>query len=244
MIYITDGSFEGILTAVFEAYERKEEPEAIYSSDGCQMRLASEARDIMTDASKSDRVYRAIVGKMSQESLEDLYRAFLSEHPDCGTYIYRYIKIGLKVGRRVVSFLQNPDVLRVHDLSCKVLTECHLFLGMLRFRKAKSGIFYAGYEPDNNITMLLTDHFAERLSDQPWIIHDQRRDIFALFNTEEVIFSTGLSPSIIEADDEEEFEALWKRYFKSIAIESRRNLKLQRSFMPRRYWKHLIEKQL
>jgi len=244
MTYVTDGSFEGILTAVFEAYRSREEPDSVISGDVFQAPLVSEIREIVTDTEKSDRVYRAIIGKMSRECLEDVYRAYLSEHPDCGVYIYRYVKAGLALGAKVRGYLQNPDVMKVHDLNYKVLGETHRFLGMLRFKKLGNGCFYACYEPDNNITMLLTDHFAERLADQPWIIHDKRRDLYAVYNTEEVVFSSGLPPLIDEAGDEEEFEILWKRYFKTIAIESRYNPKLQRSFMPRRYWKHLIEKQL
>lgn len=244
MIYVTDGTFDGILTAIFEAYGSKEEPEAIIADDNYQLPLSTAIRRIDTDQEKSDRVYRAINGKMSRESLEDLYRAYLSDHPDRGAYIYRYVKIGLKVGRRVRNYLQNPDVLMIHDLNLKVTGETHMFLGLLRFKKLKCGIFYACYEPDHNVTMLLTDHFAERLSDQPWVIHDLRRNIFALYNTEEVVFSTGSPPLIDEAYDEEEFETLWKMYFKTVAIESRYNPKLQKSFMPRRYWKHLVEKRL
>lgn len=242
-MYLTDGSFEGILTAVFEAYRNKEDPEVISSKETYQIPLISDVREIITDAGKSGRVYQAILKKMSRESLEDLYSAYLSENTECGLYIYRYIKIGLDLGRKVHGYLQNPDVLRIHDLAFKVMTEMQRFLGILRFKKLKSGIFYACYEPDHNITMLMTDHFAERLSDEPWIIHDLKRGIFALYDTEEVVFSTGLPPFIDEACDEEEFETLWKRYFKTIAIESRYNPKLQKSFIPRRYWKHLIEKQ-
>lgn len=244
MIYVTDGSFEGILTAVFDAYRYKEEPEAITSRETYQMPMIPEIREIITDTEKSGRVCQAIIDKMSRESLEDLYGAYLSEHLECGLYIYRYVRIGLELGPKVHGYLQNPDVFKIHDLNFKVFGEMHRFLGILRFKKLKSGIFYACYEPDHNITMLMTDHFAERLSDQAWIIHDQKRGIYAIYNTEEVVFSTGLPPFMDEACEEEEFETLWKRYFKTIAIESRNNPKLQRSFMPRRYWKHLLEKQL
>lgn len=243
MIYNTDGSFEGILTAVFEAYEKKEEPEAILIKDCCQMPLGIEIREIETDLQKSNRVWKGIVQKISHEVLEMLYRVFLSNHPEAGFYIYRYIRIGLTLGPKVINYLQHPDVLIVRDLSRKVYGEMHLFLGILRFKKLKNGIFYAQYEPDHNITILLTDHFASRLSDQPWIIHDIKRKCFAVYNTREVVLSHGELPFSVDGESEE-FEILWKKYFKTIAIESRRNPKLQRSFMPGRYWNHLVEKQL
>ncbi|MGI6049905.1 MAG: TIGR03915 family putative DNA repair protein [Acetivibrionales bacterium] len=245
MIYVTDGSFEGILTAVFEAYVNKEEPESIVSKEFFQMQLGSEVREIKTDSERSHRVNNAIKSKVSQDALEIIYRAWLSEHNDVGVAIYKYIKLGLQIGSRVVSFLQNPDILMVNDLSQKVFQEYHLFLGILRFKKLKNGIYYSKIEPDNNIIMLLTVHFAERMADQPWIIHDARRNISALYNTEEVVYTMQKEIRISEDICEDSvFETLWKNYFQSIAIESRKNLRLQRSFMPRRYWKNLPEKQL
>jgi len=241
MIYVTDGSFEGVLTAVFEAYKNKTEPEdIIVSKDGYQLSLLP-AMEIASDSEKSSRVEKAIVEKMGREALETIYRAYLSDSPDAGMAIYNFIKIGLKTGRRVLSYLQHPDILKVHDMSSRVLKETHLFLGILRFRKLKNGIYYSKIEPDGNIIAFLAEHFAARLSDQPWIIHDAKRGICALYNTIEVVFTD--EPIRLKEDFQDEFEALWKRYFDTIAIESRKNLKLQRKFMPKRYWKNLIEKQ-
>lgn len=242
MLYITDGTFEGILTAVFEAYRNREEP-CIVTGEYYQTIIDSGTRIIETDMEKSDRVYRSIVEKMSHEVLELIYKAWLSEYPDIGTAIYKYIKIGLQIGRNVASFIQNPDVQLLNDLSMKVSKEVHLFTGILRFIKLKNGIYYARIEPDNNIVMLIADHFAERLSDQPWIIHDAKRNFSALFDTGQVVYTTEniIIPADYKADME--FEILWKKYFKSIAIESRINPRLQRSFMPVRYWRNLTEKQ-
>lgn len=244
MIYVTDGTLEGILTAIFEAYSNKEEPQSIVTGEYYQAMLGADVRTIETDSEKSDRVYRAIAEKMSREVLETLYEAWLSEHRDVGIAIYRFVKTGLKLGRKVLSFIQDPDVRMIADLSMKVSKEVHLFTGILRFNRLKNGIYYARIEPDNNIVMLLAGHFADRLSDQPWIIHDARRNISALFDTNEVVYTT--DEIIIPRDyrDDTEFEILWKKYFKTMAIESRINPRLQRSFIPVRYWKNLPEKQL
>ena len=133
----------------------------------------------------------------------------------------------------------------LNDLSQKVKKETHLFLGILRFKKLKNGIYYSKIEPDNNITMLIADHFAKRMADQPWIIHDAKRNIFALYNTKQVVFAMEQEINISsDICDDRKFETLWKNYFHAIAIESRKNLRLQKSFMPRRYWKNMPEKQL
>jgi probable DNA metabolism protein len=45
----------------------------------------------------------------------------------------------------------------------------------------------------------------------------------------------------ISSDREMFYQALWKSYFKNIAIGERKNPRLQRQFIPRRYWKNLVE---
>ncbi len=243
MIYVTDGSFEGILTAVFEAYENKEIPESIVSRDYYQVSLDSVVREIDKNDEKSSRVYNTVVEKMSQETLEIMYKAWLSEHCEIGTALYKYIKIGLKMGRKILSYLQNPDVLMINDLAHKVGYEAHRFLGILRFKKLNNGLYYSKIEPDNNITMIIAEHFEQRMSDQPWIIHDIKRNVFALYDTYQVIFvKEDISISIDNGEDKV-FEELWKSYFKTIAIEDRRNPRLQKQFLPRRYWKNLTEMQ-
>ncbi|HBG76385.1 MAG TPA: hypothetical protein DDW86_05450 [Clostridiales bacterium] len=42
--------------------------------------------------------------------------------------------------------------------------------------------------------------------------------------------------------EELELQQLWKQYFEGIAIRGRYHPGLQRQFMPRRYWKYLVEK--
>jgi len=42
-------------------------------------------------------------------------------------------------------------------------------------------------------------------------------------------------------EGEEFYQKLWKSYFTHINIQERKNLKLQRQHMPRRFWKYLPE---
>ena len=41
--------------------------------------------------------------------------------------------------------------------------------------------------------------------------------------------------------DEEAIEGVWQDYYRTIAIPSRRNKALRRSYMPKKYWSSLIE---
>lgn len=244
MTYRCENSFEGILTAVFEAFRLHEDPEILVQGGMQQLSLEGGERIILTDAGKAERVYRGIERKISPDALQQMYAAWLGEVPDVPGLILYAVRSGLRDGPRVMEQLQDPALFRLNDRYRRVMKEVHFFLGALRFIRTKSGLYHAGYEPDGNITGLVAPHFAERLSDQPFLIHDLRRNLCAVYDGNEVILAAappGLEKGAVDA--EEDFERLWQRYFKAIAIESRINPKLQRGFLPKRYWRHLPEMQ-
>jgi probable DNA metabolism protein len=43
--------------------------------------------------------------------------------------------------------------------------------------------------------------------------------------------------------EDEKWQDIWRTYIKKIAITERKNLVVQRNFMPKRFWKYLTEKQ-
>lgn len=243
LAYVYDGSFDGLLTSIFEAYRRKEQPGLVLSRISLQYSLLDEYVFIESDPAKADRVYSSIGRDISYEALQHVYNVFLSEDPGCGTKIYKYLSLGWQVGRKLDLYLSDDRVLDVHSISQRVGHEVHKMMGFVRFRLVDGGIYYASICPDNNIAELLAPHFAERLADQKWIIHDTRRDIAALFNGMEW-FISDFTVDDLPADtkEETEYQKLWKEFFRTLSIPSRENPKLQRQLMPRRYWKNLIEK--
>lgn len=245
LIYVYDGSFEGIMTAIYEAYYRRQKPDCIMPKDNLQFGLMDEYVYIEADEEKSNKVYEAAVQKIGQEAVENVFYVYLSEDKNSGTLIYRYLRLGFKLGNRIDMNLADEDVFNVLKLVRQVSFEVHRFTGLLRFVELKNGVFYAVMEPDNNILMLLVQHFKERLSDQSWIIHDVKRGTAALYNKEEwVITELPEGVALNLSDREEFFQSIWKEYFKTIAIEERKNPRLQKNYMPVRYWKNLIEKKL
>ena len=245
--YIYDGTFEGLLTAIYEAYYLGNPPENIFPHHYVQEHFLCENIQITTCTEKADKVYDAISKKISSYALRHTYYAFLSEKQDISTYIYHYLKMGFKVGKNIDRYLTDDNVRFVHDISRKVGFERHRMLGLLRFRQVSMDDYYATFEPDYNITALLAPHFTKRLSDQNWIIHDVKRNIGAIYkkNTKKWIVSdVSFKQPLGNNSQEKLFQEMWKTYFDNIAIEARQNAKLQRQFMPQRYWKHLIEKNI
>lgn len=241
--YIYDGSFDGLLTAIYEAYYRRELPDEILSQDSPQQSLFVEKIYIETDEEKARRVYSSIKTKISEFALRNCFYVFLTEREDRGTLIYKYLRLGWKVGKEIDQNLKNDIVLEVHKIRRQVVKEVHLLLGLIRFKQLNSGIYYSQIEPDNNIVGLLAPHFAERLSNEYWIIHDVKRNIGVMYNKVEwIIRDLNITGDIKLQDNEEDYQMLWKEYFNTIAIKNKINPKLQRQYMPKRYWKHLIEK--
>lgn len=244
IIYLYDGTFEGLLTAIYEAYYTGPRPDQIMQQATFQPNLVDDTRFITTQQEKADRVYHSIGNKISRRALRNVYGVFLSEVPQAGTIIYRYLRLGWKLGPKVDLNLIHDDVLPVHQINLKVSRETHRMLGLVRFQLLERGLYYSPIEPDHNIVALIAPHFARRMADQPWLIHDLKRGLGALYNGREWILTDVSQEQLPEmAAEESHFQELWKTYFKHIAIPERRNPKLQRSLMPARYWKHLTEKQ-
>jgi probable DNA metabolism protein len=241
--YIFDGSFEGLLTSIYEAYYGINKPEEIVPEWQFIPTLLSESVYIKTDNEKSTKVYNAIKNKISKSSLDLLYHVYLSELQGSCTLAYEYIKLGFKLGKDVDLYLHKDCVLGVHNINKKVIYECHRMLGFVRF-KSIDNMFYSSIEPDHNILGLLASHFASRLPNENWIIHDLKRNLAVFYNTKEWIV-TPLAKEKVEdffiSEENELYETLWKEFFKTISVENRINPKLQKRMIPARYWKHLTE---
>jgi len=241
--YVYDGSFEGLLTAVYEAYYQSMKPDLIVSQANYQEDLLVKKIVIQTDCLKADKVYDAIIKKISYEALQKVFCVFLSELPESATMIYEYLRLGWMIGEKVDFCLSEQKVLNVHTVFKKVSSEKHRMLGFIRFRKIKGNIYYAPIEPDYNIIGLLAPHFARRFNDQYFVIHDVRRNTAVVYNRSEWIISEFTANQVIAFDkDEQNVQNLWKQFFDSITIKDKINPRLQKQFMPKRYWKYLIEK--
>ena len=147
-------------------------------------------------------------------------------------------------------------MLEVTNIARKVLHEQLRMKQFMRFQKAKDGTYLAVVSPDHNVLPLITDHFADRFNDQPWLIYDAHRHygyyyegkgrpVHITFQNEEAVpFSLAdgkLREEVLSSDDRL-LQDLWRTYFKAICIRERINPRKQLNDMPRRYWKYMTEK--
>ena len=189
-----------------------------------------------------------------------LYVSWLSEMPELNNALFQYICKVFRQQEGTPSIERNfadPDVLAVTNIARKVLHEQLRMKQFVRFQKAKDGTYLAVIAPDYNVLPLITDHFADRFNDQPWLIYDAKRHYgyyydgngvpsrITFADESAVTFSLTdgrLNDDVLSGDDHL-LQELWRTYFKAICIKERKNPKKQLQDMPRRYWKYLTEKQ-
>jgi len=241
MIFLFDGSLDGLFSAIYDAYYFKV-PEHIYTEKFYQIELGSQYHRVETTIIKSGKVQKSILEKLSKDIMDHILKVFLSEEVDCATCIYMFLKIAFKRGPSIIDDLSNPVIMKFRDYSKMVARETHLLIGLLRFKKLDNGIYYCEFSPSYDQIRLLSSHFADRLNDQYWIIHDVSRKYASFYDKEDwYTKKIDMDPNINYDKGELKFQGLWKEYFEKIAIEERKSEKRQMGMMPKKYWKHLVE---
>ncbi len=244
-VYIYDGSYQGLLTALYLAFKKREAPVKIIAKSEFRDDLFFQQENIVTDIKKAEFFSRQIKEHISAQVLNNIFHAYLSESEKMELYIFRYLFTGFKVGEKVDEFLTKDYVRQVQDLAHKVRHESHRLKGLIRLQEAAGGKYYAAVEPDYKTLVLLAPHFKNRFSTMDWIIHDQRREEAIIFSAAEkewllIDLEKEFKPEL--SAREEEVQNLWRAFFSAVSIKNRHNPRTQQQFMPKKYWQHLIEK--
>ncbi len=149
------------------------------------------------------------------------------------------------------------------QISKYVSHECHKFKGFLRFKELENKILYAEIAPESDITFLLSKHFKERLKNEYWIIKDTKRGIISLYDKNNFYITDDKNFTLLTtklSNKELTIEDMWKSFYnkieeikdnqsmlkeevfdKTIGIEERKNDRCRMNFMPKKYWKYIIE---
>ena len=249
--YRFDGTFDGLLTAVFQAFERHETPDRLIAPDGIVPLFYDVLHEVETDEKKARRVWLKLGKTLSRASLSGLTTAFLTDNPEFPDMAFRYICRAVTSGGSIENDFSDPAVLSVLKECRRVRGEAHRLLQFVRFQKAADGTYFAMVEPLFDVLPMAVSHFCDRFNDQRFILYDRARDYGYYYDGEEVkrtsidtdssYMNTGrLTDEMMDAD-ERLFQRLWRTYFKATAIQQRMNPRKQRQDMPERYWKYLTE---
>ena len=239
---VFDGTFDGFLCVIYHHYYNKITPIAIQTSHQLQLTLDNNHHQIDTCPTQAAKVMAGLRDKISEEAATRVYYGFLSSAEDKYMPLFRYIQLGFKVGHMVDSHLQVDFVRSVHKLAQHVGREAHLLLGFTRFAETSNGVFYAVITPKNDVLVLVANHFCQRLMNQVWIIHDKARNQAAIYDGNSYIITDVPKDATFEyAQGEKETQELWTTFFKVLAIEARKNPKLQRQLLPLYFRRNMTE---
>ncbi|MCM1312578.1 MAG: TIGR03915 family putative DNA repair protein [Bacteroides sp.] len=258
-IFIFDQTFDGLLTAVFDAFARRTFPELL-AAEGEPLPLFHETvHKVVTTEEKAQRVWKAVEKKLSREAASCLTVCWLSESKDIYMPLFRYICKAVTAERSIETCFTDADVLAVTNMFKKVKQERLRMMQFLRFQKTKDGTYLGVVCPDYDVLPLIIAHFHDRFADQPWLIYDSHRLYgyyfdgtrtgkptrieFAESDTLPFDLGCGKLREELLAENDMLFQELWKTYFKAICIQERLNPKKHRKDMPARYWKYMTEKQ-
>ena len=263
LVYTFDNTLDGLLTAVFDSFLLKQQPEYLLG-EGEQLPLfVDQQYQVVTDSEKAERVWKGLEKYLSKDGLHMITISWLSEERALNQPLFNFIcnvfRLKIKDFERNAS---DEDMLAVRNTCRRVLHEQLRMKQFIRFQKAKDGTYLAVVSPDHNVLPLIIDHFQDRFNDQPWLIYDAKRHygyyygvspnpskrgevIRITFEDEASVpfdLSNGKMDEAVLSENDKIFQDLWRTYFKAICIKERMNPKKQLSDMPRRYWKYMTEK--
>jgi probable DNA metabolism protein len=247
-IFETDGTFEGLLTAIYEAYAQGNPPDAIVPKSRGQRGLFEQPVAITTSPALADRVWKGLKTHLGVKGRRRLYDAFLSGHTGVETMIFQLVSdtIATRSGRGTCP--QLSAVIQIDQLSSKVRREAHRMKGFIRFQQTADDRYLALIAPRYDVLPLVRRHFESRFADQAWMIVDTQRNYglcYAQGHTRELQVDPAEFKDTWQGENADEHlcQTLWQRYYTAVNVQPRNNPRLHVNKLPRRYWRYLTEKQ-
>ena len=226
-IYLCEPDFDGILSAVYEAWMSGKGHENVkLELDGAfrELELFTQYVTVRTSPENARKVIRAVCGKIGRSVYEE----------------FRY-------GAGVLDMLQLPEVREIFQMCRNVRHENHLLTGFVRFSQTSKGILVSRIGPKNDVLPILAPHFADRLPMESWIIYDENHRKAVVHPSRgswAIVHADGegyLSAQLDQDTDQEEYEALWKAFHETVAIRERANPVCQRTHLALRYRPYMTE---
>ena len=200
--YLYDGTPEGLLCAIFQAYARHERPEDILRAECAQLRLGQRVREVRTSLDEALRVRRGIVRACGKRVFDAVLAACLADAEETGNVVYRFVRYALaqaaqdgRAGcagcpnrsgcttpcghvtaarsRTVLSDIAAPEVAPFYRLNRAVFNERHRLLQFARFSEMEGGVWFARCNPAHAVVPLAMDHFANRFNASSFVLYDE-----------------------------------------------------------------------
>ena len=87
-IYLFDGTMDGLLTAVFDAFSLKEQPEELLTEGDALPLFCERTYQVTTDEEKARRVWTGLEKKLTREAMKLISVSWLSEQKELNTPLF------------------------------------------------------------------------------------------------------------------------------------------------------------
>ena len=238
--YHYDGSFPGFLCCIFESFSRHEVPAAVCPPEEAQMTLFG-VREIPTDTSRAKRV-AAGLERLGPVVRNRITTGFLCTEPGKDLKLLRFARLCFDYGPRAAQMLGDEDAAAAFAIERAVTGEAHRYIEFIRFEE-RDGMLGTVIHPKHHVLPLLRGHFCSRLPDEDFLIFDATHGSALLRQNQKVQYLAMDHYTPCTDETELNWQSLWKRFFKALTIEERRNERLQMGHVFKRFWPDMCEMQ-
>lgn len=238
-IYLYNNTFINLLTLITFLINKHIIPSNIKSEE-YQPSLIDEI--INLELEDNTNIIRQIINKLGLNVFNIIYTIYLSNDENKELIIFFFILSSLKYQKNVIYMHNLKYVNEALKIAHYVKRESHKMKGFIRFKELKNNILYAEFSPENNVIFLIVNHFKQRLNNEYWIIKDIKRNIICIYDKKDINFFYDVDLNLNSLSSNEILiEELWKNFYKTIGIKERKNSRCRMNFMPKKYWKYIIE---
>ena len=191
-----------------------------------------------------DNIVESFIESIGINNFKIIFYTFLSNDINKELIIYYFYLNTLKYKDNIIYKRNLKCVSESLKIAKYVKHEAHKYKGFVRFKELENNVLYAEIEPTNDILYIISKHFELRLKNEYWIIKDTNRNKLSVYDKNNFFIINGDNFKLFNnalSKEELDIEKLWKEFYKTIGIESRKNDKCRMNFMPKKYWKYILE---
>lgn len=249
-ILLCEDDLESIYSAIYDAFSMKLDPRKTHIEfDGAEtMEFFTEYIYIDRDAKKAEKVAKGLVRRFGDNVYEHLTYILCNSSERRADVFYHVIELGmaLKYPETIFNHLGNAWVMEGFEMKRKASKELLHLMGFLRFDELKNGVLFAKFHPKTDCILFLARHFADRLPSENFIIYDMKREKCIIHPYRSAWYiRTNVKmedfTSLEESDAQQFFEILYKEFCRTIAIQDRKNEKLQQNMLPLHFRDCMVE---
>ena len=156
--------------------------------------------------------------------------------------LIRFLHLAFALGPGTVKRAGHPDVAPLYEMKKSLDWEVDKFQGFVRFEE-HDGMLGAVIHPKNYILPLLRGHFCGRFPEENFMIYDAVHQAVLLYQDHKPQLLELAEPLVLPPPSarEQQFQALWKQFYKTLEIKARHNERGRMTHCPKRFWADMTE---